>query len=105
MLRYVGWGDGGWNLANGGDQVILLGPDDRPVDVHLWGSVSYPGVSPHPGVSLSSSSLERYPTDVDTDDCAVDFRERGVPTPGEVPEGTLSPEMSSGIFALKHPLD
>jgi len=105
MLRYVGWGDGSWNLANGGDQVILLGPDDRPVDVLLWGSVSYPGVSPHPGVSLSSSSLERYPTDVDTDDCAVDFRERSVPTPGKVPEEAQSPEIVPGIFALRHPLD
>lgn len=85
MLRVVGWGDGNWALANGGDQLILLGPDDQPVDVVVWGTATYPGVNPHPGVAASSSSLERFPPSVDTDDCAVDFRERGSPSPGVLP--------------------
>ncbi|MBN1922991.1 MAG: lamin tail domain-containing protein [Anaerolineae bacterium] len=110
MLRYIGWGEGGWNLANGGDQVILLGPNEQPVDVVLWGTAVYPGVNPHPGVSLSSSSLERYPTAADTEDCTVDFRERGVPAPGTLPQskdsGTLTPLRSlSSKLLLKHPWD
>lgn len=110
MLRYAGWGEGGWNLANGGDQVILLGPNEQPVDVVLWGVAAYPGVIPHPGVSLSSSSLERYPSAADTDNCAVDFRERDAPAPGTLPqsqsfEASLPPRNLSRSPQLKHPWD
>lgn len=85
MIRVPDWGTGNWNLANGGDQVLLLGPDNVPVDVVVWGTASYPGVIPHPGVSVFTSSLERFPPDRDTDDCSVDFRERAAPNPGVLP--------------------
>jgi len=85
MVRVAGWGTGNWTLANPGDQVLLIGPDNQPVDVVIWGTATYPGVLPHPGVTASSSSLERYPAAADTDDCAVDFRERAAPSPGVLP--------------------
>jgi len=87
LLRYDAWGsEGEFMLSNGGDEVLLLGPDDTPVDVVVYGAGSYPDVMPHPGVSDADHSLERYPAWRDTDDCARDFRDRTPPTPGMVPE-------------------
>ncbi len=85
MVRYPNWGDPNydWGLRNDGDQVLLLGPADQPVDVVVWGDAAYPGMTPHPGVVVWSNSLQRFPPTVDTDDCNVDFREFAV-TPGEV---------------------
>ncbi|MEA3308023.1 MAG: lamin tail domain-containing protein, partial [Chloroflexota bacterium] len=85
MVRYPNWGDPNydWGLRNAGDQVLLLGPTDQPVDVVVWGDAAYPGVIPHPGVVVWSNSLQRFPPAVDTDDCNVDFREFAV-TPGKV---------------------
>ncbi len=85
MIFYEGWGhpNYGWGLRDGGDQVLLLGPNDVPVDVVVWGDAAYPGVVPHPGVEIYNDSLQRYPPIYDTDNCAVDFRS-WTPSPGEV---------------------
>ncbi len=83
-LQKVG-GDGDWALGNAGDQVILWGPDGQPVDVIVWGTAVYPGVSAHPGVTISTHSLERYPAYYDTDDCGHDFRDRYPTSPGALP--------------------
>jgi len=87
MIPYAGWGHTNYpfSLRNAGDQVVLLDPDDMPVDVVVWGDAVFPDVTPHPGVDVSGASLERYPPHRDTNDCAVDFRERMPPTPGQVP--------------------
>ncbi|MGC9520599.1 MAG: lamin tail domain-containing protein [Anaerolineae bacterium] len=86
MLPYPAWGTTEYPLAlrNEGDHVLLLGPDDGVVDVVVWGDRSYPGVTPHPGVTTEGASLERYPAHIDTDNCAVDFRERYPPTPNRI---------------------
>lgn len=84
MIKYAAWGSGNWGLGDA-DQVLLLGPNDVPVDVVVWGSATYPGVVPHPGVSYYANSLERYPANDDSDDCSIDFRDQYLPTPGSVP--------------------
>ena len=88
MLPHPAWGTGGWQLANAGDQVLLLDGLDRPVDVVAFGSASFPGVVAHPGVSLSGHSLERYPPLFDTGDCSADFRDWPFPNPGQLPAVT-----------------
>jgi len=85
MLPYPAWGTGGWQLANGGDQVLLLDGLDQPVDVVAFGSAAFPGMVAHPGVSLSGHSLERFPPLFDTDDCSADFRDWPFPNPGQLP--------------------
>jgi phosphatidylserine/phosphatidylglycerophosphate/cardiolipin synthase-like enzyme len=85
MLPYAAWGTGEWHLANGGDQVLLLDALDRPVDVLVYGDAAYPGVVPHPGVSLYTHSLERYPALLDSGDCSLDFRDWPFPNPGQLP--------------------
>jgi hypothetical protein len=85
LQPYAGWGTGEWQLANDGDEVLLLDGLDRVVDVVVYGGGAYPGVVPHPGVALYSHSLERYPYRYDTDDCSADFRDWPFPSPGALP--------------------
>jgi cardiolipin synthase len=85
LQPYPQWGTGEWHLRNEGDEVILLDGSDRAVDVVVYGDKSYPGVIPHPGVSLFTHSLERFPYMFDTDDCSRDFRDWPFPNPGELP--------------------
>ena len=66
--------------------MLLLDATRAPVDVVTYGTGSYPGMTPHPGVSDQGHSLERRPPKQDTDDCGQDFFDRVPPTPGELPE-------------------
>ncbi|MBN2007383.1 MAG: lamin tail domain-containing protein [Anaerolineae bacterium] len=97
-------GDGDWALGNTGDQVILWGPDGQVVDVVVWGTATYPGVIAHPGVAISTHSLERYPAYYDTDDCSYDFRDRYPASPGTVPVETQN-LASLHTIALNAPSD
>ena len=72
----IGWG-------NGGDEAILRHASGEDVDVVVYGSGSYPGATPHPGVGWGHS-LERKPANCDTDDCSADFGEQYTPNPGQV---------------------
>jgi hypothetical protein len=85
LARAPSWGTGEWELRNAGDEVLLLDGQNRLVDVVVYGDAAYPGVVAHPGVTLSSHSLERYPPSLDTDDCSQDFRDWPFPNPGSVP--------------------
>jgi len=69
--------------GNSGDEAILRDVTGADVDVVVYGSGSYPGIAPHPGVGWGHS-LERKPSDRDTGDCSADFWERYTPTPGRV---------------------
>jgi len=71
----------GW--SNSGDEAILRDASGADVDVVVYGSGSYPGATPHPGVGWGHS-LERKPANRDTDDCSADFLERYTPKPGQV---------------------
>ena len=81
------WGDPNalLQLANGGDEVILRDAANQVVDVITYGTGSYPGITPCPPVSTSNHSLERFPYNIDTDDCAADFRDWPFPNPGTLP--------------------
>ncbi|HDN79008.1 MAG TPA: hypothetical protein ENG33_00925, partial [Chloroflexi bacterium] len=85
MMPYIKWGKGSWRLKNAGDEILLLGPDDSPVDVVVYGEGVYPGVNPYQGALREGESLERYPPIRDTDDCAADFRVARLPSPGCLP--------------------
>jgi hypothetical protein len=84
MVPAGGWEGFGFALGNAGDQVILLNAAAAPVDALAYGTATYPGVVPHPGVSGSGRSLERRPAIYDTNDCSQDFFERYPPDPGAV---------------------
>jgi len=79
----------GNGLANEGDRLLLLDEEGRPVDALSYGvdreffDPSAPAVPP-------GHSLERFPSDRDTD-TAADFRDNAHPSPGTGPVGVLSP--------------
>jgi cardiolipin synthase len=85
LIPSASWGLGEWHLRDDGDEVLLLHELNQTVDVVVYGDATYQGVIPHPGVSLFSHSLERYPPWFDTDDCSLDFRDWPFPNPGELP--------------------
>jgi hypothetical protein len=79
------WETSECELRNVGDEVLLLDGQNRPVDVVVYGDAAHPGITPHPGVTLSGHSLEQYPPFQDTDDCSQDLSDWPFPHPGEVP--------------------
>ncbi len=87
LIDDLAWGDPNalLQLANGGDEVILRDANNQVVDVVTYGSGNYPGVIACPLVTTSNHSLERFPHNIDTDDCSVDFRDWPFPNPGSLP--------------------
>jgi hypothetical protein len=80
------WGTGDFALGNEGDEVVLTNATRQVVDVLVYGRGTYPGVRPYDALEgvYNGDSLERYPANRDTDDCAHDFRVRYEPGPGGV---------------------
>lgn len=87
LIDDLAWGDPNalLQLANGGDEIILRDANNQVVDVVTYGSGSYPGVIACPLVSTSNHSLERFPFNIDTDNCSTDFRDWPFPNPGSLP--------------------
>jgi hypothetical protein len=94
LAKYSDWSNGGMNLANTGDEVLLLDEQDELVDGVSWGSSS---VMLSPAVMLAprGASLERYPAYRDRD-LADDWRARPAPSPGqvEIPPPTPTPTLT-----------
>ncbi|MCL5998995.1 MAG: lamin tail domain-containing protein [Chloroflexi bacterium] len=85
LIAYTAWASGTMNLNNAGDQVVLLGPADTVVDAMVWISDSVAGTRPFSGAIMPGHTLERYPSNIDTNDCNVDFHDQPFPSPGTVP--------------------
>jgi hypothetical protein len=85
MIR-TAWGEGELLLGNQGDEVLLLDPANRVVDVLVYGSGRFEGTRSFSDLELvyNGNSLERRPANRDSDDCARDFRVRYAPEPGAV---------------------
>lgn len=84
LTKYSSWASGSMNLGNSGDEVLLLGSDDKTIDAICYGNGSYPGVQCFPDTA-ADASLERDPIDGDSDDCQTDFHLQMSPTPGAKP--------------------
>ena len=84
------YGLGDIGLANTGDEIILSDPDDNLKDAVAWGSGSVGGVTSWSGGSTGEDeTLQRSPSNQDTDNCNDDFV-IDTPTPGTplIPEFT-----------------
>jgi hypothetical protein len=79
----------GNGLANEGDRLLLLDEEGRPVDALSYGVDREFFEPPAPAVP-PGHSLERFPSDRDTD-TAADFRDNAHPSPGTGPVGVLPP--------------
>ena len=79
----------GNGLANEGDRLLLLDEEGRSVDALSYGLDHEFFEPPAPAVS-PSHSLERFPSDRDTD-TAADFRDNAHPSPGTGPSAGITP--------------
>jgi hypothetical protein len=86
LIQYTAWSTGTMSLANMGDEVVLLGPNDGVVDAAVWGIGSSVGTLPFTRTfTLGGRTLQRWPPTIDTNDCNNDFREQALPSVGVVP--------------------
>ncbi|MCY1103513.1 glycerophosphodiester phosphodiesterase family protein [Shouchella clausii] len=83
LLPNCDWGCGNFQMANGGDAVVLLNRDKELVDAVVFKNALCMGLSSHPGVFAKGHSLERVSA-IDTKNPAVDFVEQPHPTPGKL---------------------
>lgn len=83
LSRYTDWAGGSWALANGGDELLLLGPGDEVIDSVAYGNADYAFLGLAPGASARLPySLQRL-WSVDTNSMAHDFV-RSLPSPGRL---------------------
>ena len=96
LSRYTAWGRGSFGLANGGDEVLLLGPDDALLDSVAFGSGDYVAVGlAGEAVAAAPLSLHRL-SSLDAGDMSLDFG-REPPTPGLGLELPLPPTARSVV--------
>lgn len=82
LTRYNIPGSYDMELNNSGDEVILFNEQDQPIDMLSWQS-SDAGLKPPPKGVPEGHSLERYPSDLDTDS-AEDWIDQPEPNPGQL---------------------
>lgn len=102
------WGCGTMQLANTGDEVLLLDRNKKLVDAFVYKSGMYMGIKAHRGVN-SGHSLERI-SGKDTKNSAADFVDQPRPTPGVLlfgPQGRedLIPvsDLKDNVLQVKEP--
>jgi len=106
LARDTAWGTGKWALANTGDEVLLLAPDDTILDAVAYGNGNYDAVGVEPAFTAPAPfSLQRVSPAADTDSMPLDFF-RDTPTPGAppvLPAPALvppAPPITDGMFAF-----
>jgi hypothetical protein len=95
LSKYTPWGSGNWALANDGDELLVLGPNDEILDSVAYRNGDYVGLGLEPDASAPEpTSLQRvWPTD--TNSMPYDFV-RTDPNPGSP---TLPPPPPAGLPA------
>jgi phosphatidylserine/phosphatidylglycerophosphate/cardiolipin synthase-like enzyme len=73
------------NLSNAGDVVALSADVNRILDIVAWRVGDIEKLRSFDQPIVSGVSLQRWPANADTEDCAVDFRLQRIPSPGRVP--------------------
>lgn len=82
LSRYISWATGNWNLANDGDDVLVLDGSNQLVDALSWG-ISHWAFNPSAPDITEGHTLARVPANVDTD-TAADWIDQVTPDPGQV---------------------
>jgi phosphatidylserine/phosphatidylglycerophosphate/cardiolipin synthase-like enzyme len=85
MLVYATWAGGTMNLSNVGDEVVLLRSNDTILDAVTWLNGNVAGTVPFNAAILPGHTLQRWPQNIDSDNCVNDFRDQALPSPGQVP--------------------
>ena len=106
LARDTDWGHGSWTLSNSGDEVLLLGPDDRVLDALAFadGDAAGLGLAGH-AEAEQPYSLQRV-GGADSDDLDADLRValpspgwvEPWPTPGAAPTPWILPGGWQGVW-------
>ncbi|GAB4412283.1 MAG: hypothetical protein Fur0044_06460 [Anaerolineae bacterium] len=105
LSKYTAWGSGSWSLANDGDELLLLGPNNEILDSVAYRNGNYAALGLEADASAPEPlSLQRvWPTD--TNSMPHDFV-RAEPNPGErtippTPPATILPPaaLPDGMYA------
>jgi hypothetical protein len=108
LEKHPSWSSGSINLANLGDEVLLLDAADQLVDALSWGNSKW-AFDPPALPARQGHSLERYPSSLDTD-TASDWRTQAQPNPGQAaflpptPTPTITPEPSPTLEITEEPI-
>jgi hypothetical protein len=104
LLPYSSWGRNSVKLANSGDEVTLVDPWDRVLDLVVYGDTGEGGFYPPVSAPQEGHSLERYPPEVDRDQ-AEDWRERSSPSPGKLDHSLPTLTITPTILHFPSPTD
>ena len=63
----------------------FLAAGNAIIDAAQWLTTTLAGVAPYTGTLGANHTLQRWPPSNDSDNCAIDFRDQGIPSPGTVP--------------------
>ena len=85
LLPYTTWATGTISLGNAGDEVVLLGPDNRMIDGVSWGTGVLTGQASYTATLLGGHTLQRWPHNGDTNSGTTDWRDQPIPSVGLVP--------------------
>lgn len=102
LIPYAGWAGSQVQLSNSGDEVLLVDPWDRILDLVAFGTADAGGLFvplPAPG---EGHSLERYPPELDRDQ-AGDWRERSDPSPGWLDRSPPTPATAPSLTGTTAP--
>jgi DNA/RNA endonuclease YhcR with UshA esterase domain len=99
LSKYPAWGRGSWSLANNGDELVVLGPNDEVLDSVAYRNGDYATLGLEPDASAPEPySLQRvWPTD--TNSMPHDFV-RTHPNPGVLTLPPSPPAFASPPAAL-----
>ncbi|MEZ4410052.1 MAG: lamin tail domain-containing protein [Polyangiales bacterium] len=73
LAAYPTWATGSLNIANGGDEILVLDRSHTAVDIVVYGSGGYAGVTSMSAPASNNAASRDQATFADTDNCAMDF--------------------------------
>jgi hypothetical protein len=99
MINYTAWSNNpspAINLANAGDQLLLLDATDSIVDMVSWGNTTF-AFNPALAASADGAGMQRILPYLDTN-TAADWEVSNPPTPGTVPVPEPTSVMLFGVL-------
>ena len=104
LTQFLPWSSaviGDIQLANPGDELLVLDPSNTIVDLVVFGSGDYAGVTPFTPAPSTDEVLTRDALSGDTDDCKVDFTNVGKACTADAQCGGVCDQCSGNVCGPK----
>jgi len=93
LTHDAAWSSGSLAWSNTGDEALLLDATGQWIDVLAYGASLMPAFQPPAQLVPEAYSIERYPSDVDSDS-AADWRAQPQPNPGQAVVSSPGPTLT-----------